>query len=430
MRSIFTLLWLLSGLMAAAQSPFANLVLDDEQGLYQPCEPSIAIDAQHPDTIVAGAILNRVYHSHDGGKTWQKDKLASPYGVFGDPCLVSDDAGNFYYLHLSNPSGKGWSDEHLLDRIVCQRSSDGGKTWSEGSYMGLNHPKDQDKEWAVAAPDSGVLYASWTQFDAYGSEDTADQSHIFLARSYDQGENWEAPIRLNARPGDCLDDDGTAEGAVPCVGPNGELYVVWALDEQIWLDRSLDGGRTWLPADRIVAAQPGGWNYQVPGINRCNGLPVSACDRSEGPHRGTLYVNWTDQRHGQDDTDVWLAKSTDSGDTWSDPIRINDDSSGRHQFFSWLTVDQTTGGLYCVFYDRRDHSDEATDVYLAYSRDGGETFTNLRISEAPFTPRSSIFFGDYNHIAAHAGRIFPIWTRMDGRETKVMTARIEASALD
>lgn len=430
MRTIFSLTCLLYGLMAIAQSPFENMVLDDEQGLYQPCEPSIAINLMHPDTIVAGAILNRVYYSHDGGTTWQKDQLESPYGVFGDPCLLSDDRGNLYYLHLSNPAGKGWSDERLLDRIVCQHSADGGKTWSEGGYMGLDHPKDQDKEWAVAAPDSGVLYASWTQFDAYGSEDTADQSHIYLARSYDRGQTWEAALRLSQQPGDCFDGDNTAEGAVPCVGPDGELYVVWALNEQIFMDRSLDGGRSWLPEDIKVADQPGGWNYEVPGINRCNGLPVSACDRSQGPHRSTLYVNWTDQRKGEDDTDVWLAKSTDRGDTWSAPIRINDDSSGHHQFFSWLTIDQTTGYLYCVFYDRRDHPGKETDVYLAYSRDGGDTFTNVRISQAPFVPLSSVFFGDYNHIAAHAGRIFPIWTRMDGRETKVMTTRIEANALE
>jgi hypothetical protein len=429
MKFFCLLTMLLVSVWGLAQSPFPNVVLDDEQGMYKPCEPSIAIDYLHPDTIVAGAILNRVYYSHDGGKSWQKGMLESPYGVFGDPCLLADHQGHFYYLHLSNPSGKGWNDESLLDRIVCQRSDDGGQHWSEGGYMGLNQPKDQDKEWAVADPQTGAVFATWTQFDRYNSPDTADQSHIFFARSDDQGAQWSEPIRLDARPGNCLDDDGTTEGAVPAVGPNGELYVAWALDEQIFFDRSLDGGQTWLAEDRKVADQPGGWNYDVPGINRCNGLPVTICDHSEGPQRGTIYVNWTDQRHGAEDTDVWLAKSTDGGDTWSAPIRVNDDSSGRHQFFSWLAVDQASGDLYCVFYDRRHHPGDSTDVYLAYSQDGGETFRNVRISETPFKPRKSVFFGDYNHLAAHRGVVFPIWTRMDGRDTKVLTARIEAAEL-
>ena len=63
---------------------------------------------------------------------------------------------------------------------------------------------------------------------------------------------------------------------------------------------------------------PGGWDYDIPGINRCNGLPITVCDLSGGSNHGTIYINWTDQRNGTDDTDVWLAKSTDGGDTWTE----------------------------------------------------------------------------------------------------------------
>ena len=38
----------------------------------------------------------------------------------------------------------------------------------------------------------------------------------------------------------------TTEGAVPAIGPDGTVYVAWALDETIWFDRSEDGGKTWL----------------------------------------------------------------------------------------------------------------------------------------------------------------------------------------
>jgi hypothetical protein len=31
--------------------------------------------------------------------------------------------------------------------------------------------------------------------------------------------------------------------------------------------------------------------------------------------------------------------------------------------------------FYFIFYDRRNYDDKTTDVYLAYSVDGGETFT-------------------------------------------------------
>src|SRR5690606_5048684 len=135
--------------------------------------------------------------------------------------------------------------------------------------------------------------------------------------------------------------------------------------------------------------------------------------RSDSPHKGTLYINWADQKNGEDDTDIWLIKSTDGGETWSEPKRVNDDEPGKHQFFTWLTVDQSTGYLYTVFFDRRNHNDHGTDVYMAYSRDGGETFTNVKISENPFYPDADMFFGDYNNIAAVNGEIRPVWPRMD-----------------
>ena len=104
--------------VAQAQVPNVRLDIWDGKG-YQPCEPSIAMDPNNPNIVVAGSILDNVYHSQDAGKTWQKDKLTSPLGVFGDPCVVASPTGDFYFLHLSDPEGKGWNSDALLDRIVC-----------------------------------------------------------------------------------------------------------------------------------------------------------------------------------------------------------------------------------------------------------------------------------------------------------------------
>ena len=200
--------------------------------------------------------------------------------------------------------------------------------------------------------------------------------------------------------GDCLDEDNTVEGAVPAVGPNGEIYVAWALGDDIWFDHSTDGGKTWQKEDLKAVTGTKGWDITIPGIMRANGLPITKCDLSEGPHRGTIYINWSDQRAGEDDTDIWLARSEDGGLSWTEPLRVNDDAPGRHQFFSWMDIDPTTGYLYVVYYDRRNHEDVGTDVYLAVSKDGGKTFTNTQISKEPFHPSDKIFFGDYNNISA------------------------------
>jgi hypothetical protein len=210
------------------------------------------------------------------------------------------------------------------------------------------------------------------------------------------------------------------------VGPNGEIYVSWAGPAGLVFNRSLDQGETWMDTNVFISDIPGGWDYAIPGISRSNGLPITCCDLSSGPYRGTIYVNWSDQRNGATDTDIWLMKSTDGGLTWSGFKRINDDPPGKQQFFTWMTIDQSTGFLYFVFYDRRNYSDKKTDVYMAVSRDGGETFTNYLISESPFSPNSSVFFGDYTNISATGNIVRPIWTRLDGSTLSLYTALFDS----
>ena len=344
---------------------------------YQPCEPSIAISMVDPNIMVAGSILDNVYRSKDGGVTWDHEKLTSSHGVFGDPCVISSPSGDFYYLHLSDPEGQGWRSGMLLDRIVCQHSTDGGISWSDGGGMGLQHPKDQDKEWAVASQDGSRVHACWTQFDKYNSTVPEDSTVILCSFSDRKGEEWSKPVRISEKAGNCLDSDMTTEGAVPAVGHDGTIYVAWALDETIWFDRSEDGGNTWLEKDIPATAIVGGWDQNVESIGRVNGMPVTCvdlCPSSE--HYGRIYINWTDARNGDDDLDVFVCYSDDGGFTWSKAIRVNDDEEGSQQFFTWMTVDSRNGGVHIVFYDRRAHNDAHTDVYVASSFNGGNSWTN------------------------------------------------------
>lgn len=418
-------------LLSCAFGQFPNVVLDDVQKGYKPCEPSIAISPHNPDLIVAGSVLNRIYRSEDGGNTWSWKEMTSPLGVFGDPViLASEKHKQFYYFHLANPDNDRNS-ERFLDRMVCQTSKDEGRTWSSGSSIGLNPPKDQDKEWAAEDPRTGRVYLSWTEFDVYGSEKKSDRSKIRISYTDDRGANWTLAVTISSKTGDCLDDDGTTEGAVPSVGPNGEVYVAWARKNKIYFQASENEGQTWRKREKRIAKQAGGWAQDVPGIYRCNGMPFTACDLSNGPHRGQVYVMWSDQRNGEDDTDIWMIRSDDKGSSWEKPVRVNDDAAGQHQFFPNFTIDPSTGYLYVVFYDRRDATSLETDVYLAYSKDGGKTFQNVKISESSFTPNPGAFFGDYTDISAIDGVIRPIWTAMnpEGR-TQIITALISQKALD
>lgn len=412
-----------------ARSQFKNIMLD-EQGEGHPfvCEPTIAINPRYPNNMVAGSAVDNVYYTKDGGKTWQKQKLSSPYGVWGDPSVIADAKGNFYHLHLSDPEGgAGGYETEKPDRIVVQRSEDGGVTWSAGEYTGLNPPKDQVKAWGTV-DSKGTLYVTWTQFDKYGDTEPDCHSKILFSMSKN-GKKWSEPATISQLPGNCVDNDSTAEGAMPAVTYDGKVFVAWSNQGKIYLDRSFNGGNLWLNNDIMVAEQPGGWDINIPGHDRCNGMPVLMTDNSKGNFRGSLYLVWADQKNGESDTDIWFTRSHNFGDNWALPLRVNDDSAGKHQYLPWMAVDQETGYIYVVFYDRRNYDDNQTDVYLAYSTDGGASFRNVRISEKPFTPEEHGFFGDYNNISAHKGIIAPVWTRMEGGKTSVWTAIIRQEEL-
>lgn len=381
-----------------------------------PNEPSIMMNPKHPNELIAGSNLDSYYISSDTGHTWTEHRLSSSYGVWGDPTISVDTMGNFYFFHLSNPPSGNW-----VDRIVCQKTTNKGLTWNNGSYTGLNGSKAQDKQWCAVDRNKNHLYLTWTQFDRYGSNNPNDSSIILFSKSIDTGHTWSSPLRINKIAGDCLDDDNTVEGAVPTVGSNGEIYVSWAGPNGLVFNKSLDEGNTWLNKEIFITSIPGGWNFNVSGISRNNGLPVTTCDLSHGANRGTVYVNWADQRNGIENTDIWLVKSIDGGQTWSSPTRVNNDNSNKQQFFTWMAIDQSNGYLYFVFYDRRNYSDDSTDVYMALSTDGGNTFINRKISSSAFVPEAGIFFGDYTNLTVHNGIIRPIWTRLNKGELSIWT---------
>lgn len=384
-------------------------------------EPSIYINRKNSLEIMAGANNNNYFYSEDGGYNWLVGTIESPsYGIWGDPVIICDTLGDFYFFHLSRPPFGNW-----LDRIVCQKYDKLSGTWNDGTYIGLNGVKEQDKPWAVVDQNSNAIYVTWTQFDDLGNADPLCQSNIMFSKSMDAGTSWSPAKVISNQWGDCVADDNAVLGAVPAVGLEGEVYVAWAGPNGIMFNRSIDWGESWLEEDVFVTEQVGGWNMDIPGIMRTNGLPVTACDLSNGPQRGTIYINFTDQINGPDDTDVWLVKSTDGGNTWSAPIRVNDDPPGKQQFFTWMDIDQSNGYLYFVFYDRRNFDNDQTDVFLAVSHDGGETFNNFVVSESPFNPSPSVFFGDYNNISVVNNMVRPIWTRNESGDLSIYTSIVD-----
>jgi hypothetical protein len=423
-------------------TPSQRVVRVTEEGFRSPAELSVAINPTDPDNLVitslaagpirGAAITNYAYVSRDGGLSWTTVLHPNPHGrTQGDDAVTFDLQGRAFHSYISFDGIRIPRPRKAWNGIFVSRSDDGGSTWNDPvpvvDHFNTVEPFE-DKPWLVTddtpdSPHSGNLYLAWTRFDVYGSDDPADSTHILFSRSTDGGESFSVPFRISDSGGDAVDSDDTVEGAVPAVGPEGEVYVAWAGPRGIVFDRSMDGGWSF-GEDRVITQNPGGWDIPVPGMTRHNGMPVTGVDLSLGQDRGTVYVNWIDARNG--DPDVFVMASRDGGDSWEAPVRVNDDpvGNGKAQLFTWMAVDPVDGSVNVVYLDRRNHEGPTQEVYVARSTDGGRSFTNHPVDQDPFTCSESLFYGDYLTIAAYAGGVVAAWPHCLGDGSLALSAAI------
>jgi hypothetical protein len=380
-------------------------------------QPAVLVNYKNPKNILLAPGTNQLSFSLDGGRSWNETRVQSPYGAFGDAVLVSGPKGTVYYFHLPDANAKG----KVLDRIICQASEDGGKHWNLGAAIGNNPPKEQLHLRAVAHPAKSGVCLTWTQFDKYKQNDTTCQTNVLFAYS-SNGEKWDKPVQLNQLSGDCLDGDNSVSGAIPVMDDTKKIFVAWSTKKGLFLDRSFDEGKNWLVNDLPILKQLA-TQMIIPGIGSLPRVPILAIDNSDSFFKNSLYVAWADQRNGPKDTDIWFLRSTNRGDYWTaSPLRVNKDAPGKHQFMPWMVVDPKTGVIYLAYYDRRNYDDNQTDVYLAFSTDGGDKFQEKKISDTPFIPVEDKPFGDYLSLSADQGMIAVAWVRMDEGKTSVVVS--------
>src|SRR6185369_11991821 len=397
-------LLLFSTIFTSAQ----QVVRITEPNAINPAEVSIAINPKNPDNMIAASFQTGhpprpragSYHyvTFDGGKTWATVPTPDPTNlVQGDDVVAFSHDGIAYHAHLSFDGIRVARPARAESGMIVNVSKDGGNTWSGGTTA-INHVNTvipfEDKPGIVvdnapASRSKGNVYLAWTRFDVYGSHNPEHKSQIYFTRSTDQGQTFSMPFRISDTGGDCVDSDNTVEGAVPAVGPNGEVYIVWAGPLGLVFDKSMDGGLSF-GKDKVISDMPGGWDFEIDGLTRANGMPVTGVDLSNGPNKGTIYVNWIDARNG--DPDVFVMSSQNGGETWSRPVRVNDDpiKNGKAQFFTWMSVDPADGSINVFFYDRRDGTGTQTGVTLARSVDGGKSFVNHRVDLLLFAVNSRV----------------------------------------
>jgi len=375
-------------------------------------EPAIAVNPGNPQQVVAVFQDNaHASYSVNAGHDWQPASGVEPpnYRVSGDVSVAYDAQGHAIICYIAFDklgTFNYWGHNASRNGIFVRRSLDGGKTWEANHVPVTEQPSApgvpmEDKPEIVAdignGPHAGNLYVGWTRW-------TLTDSEIMFSRSTDGGKTWSKPMEIDDHPGLPRDDNGALEGFAATVGPNSTVYAVWSTGEGIVLTSSRDGGRTFSRPRLILHTAP--IMFAVATLERANGFPQIGMD----PKSGRLYVTWSDYRNG--DLDVFCATSSDKGQTWSRPVRVNNDPvhNGAEQFFQWSAVDPADGSVNVVFYDRRgDPRNRMQTVVLARSSDGGRSFANYAWTDNAFEA-GGVFFGDYSGLAAFGGRVYGVWT--------------------
>ncbi|HEX8646529.1 MAG TPA: sialidase family protein [Thermoleophilaceae bacterium] len=190
---------------------------------------------------------------------------------------------------------------------------------------------------------------------------------------------------------------------------------------QMWFAKTTDGGQTWTPAAPVSAPfTPLPATYPGQQFRQLS-IPMMAV----APN-GELYATWSQYDAAPDaaadedglQADVVFVKSTNGGITWSTPAVVNQDKSNADQFQPQIAI-SPQGEVNIAYFDRRNDRRVVSggqvthagnffvDEYLSRSTDGGATWKDTRLSHEMSNPEhndpispSGLFFGDYQGMVA------------------------------
>jgi hypothetical protein len=279
-----------------------------------------------------------------------------PYAHHVEPTIAISDNGTIL---------AGWKNSETHNgggaRVSVVKSVDGGTTWTDPYNM------DMFDGYTTRQSDPWLLWHEETAYYAYlefGSGTGFTQ--MTVARSYDYGEAW-IPVKASY-------NDYFADKETMVIADDGTIYL--AYDDA---DTTSPEGNVTL---RVTRSTDGGLSFEEVGV-------IGDPDPGHvGPYlainpEGHLFAAWTwiDENY---EGNLYLAKSTDNGETFDTPRRLNPE--GNYSYFeivggrpgkSTLPVIRfdDTGRMYLLWADRYDPDANSFDVYMRISLDYGETWT-------------------------------------------------------
>lgn len=378
-------------------------------------EPVITVSPVNSNLLFASAVTintgngfksEGVYVSTDGGLSWTGSDTCKGEALFnhgGDPGVMIHSNGRFVITHIGS----------VFAGMYSHYSADMGGTWTTAYTISSDQPEDKGGTTIDNNPSSpfyGRIYAAWVRFLV--------PYPVSFSYTSNAGTSWSAVTAINGTP------PARCSGGTLATGTDGRVYATWAgmtptpfTEDFAGFASSTNGGLSWSVQQNIFDMNGINGTFSFKGNIRVNGLPQIAVDNSGGVRNGWLYIITTERNLAPAgaDADIILHRSTDGGQTWSAGIRVNQDpvNNGKTQYFPAPAVDDQ-GGLNILFYDDRNTSNDSSEVYLARSTDGGNTWSEYLISDHRFKPKpivggSSNYQGDHIALLAVGTRLHALW---------------------
>jgi hypothetical protein len=393
-------------------------------------------DATLGGTIAADLDI-LVARSTDKGATWTVAAALNSN--------AETDAGDDT-LPQAATDGKGtwlavWSSTDTLgdtidtdEDVLVARSTDSGMTWTTPVPLNANAGTDSGGDDApqVATDGSGNWVAVWTSRDSLDGTIGTDVD-VLVSRSSDNGATWTPPTPLNTNAATDRDDDNCPQVATD---GNGNWVTVWeswndvrggrSADTDILVARSTDDGATWTAVAALNAnAQTDVGSDAFPqlatdakgtwvAVWSSTDTLVDTSPTKDAPRNPNLEED-LETAIGED-RDILVARSTDSGMTWTPPAPLNtnaatdSDEDDRPE----LATDGS-GNWVCLW------SARSAGVVAARSTDNGASWTDA----APV-----VGSGRYHQVATDgAGNWVCVWVSWDdlgrtiGTDEDILVAR-------
>ncbi|MEA3136601.1 MAG: hypothetical protein QOC71_882 [Thermoplasmata archaeon] len=354
-------------------------------------------------------VWNGLSVTHDGGETWRDVTIGGKYSersptdpTFGyacntDPMFQFTADGAVHYgvemydllgIDKNSPPpanagfAPGW-------KVLLATSHDGGDTWPD---LVTYHP-----DLLTVSDYSRMTINPATQSIVESIGSGLVTCHVMVSTDGGKTALFYNAVSPDGVP--CSSNNGAIAGS-----PDGTLVIV---GNDI-AARSTDDGKTWVDSNPVFTFK-GIQQFKESEYRNGSNLEL-AYDLSAGAGKGTLYAAYG--AADRDEADVYARSSTDDGRTWSEPVLVNDDAEGTHQWMPNVAV-AGDGSVHVVFMDKRyDPEHRLIDITDAVSTDGGRTWTNHRISSVSYDGELGVhqdggpFIGDYLGVAAAGDHVW------------------------